>query len=190
MDYTTEQKRVLDARHQDILVPASAGSGKTTVLVERVLRLLAEDPSLHIDDFLLMTFTKDAAKNMRVKIQQALTNSKNQRLQQQAERVAMADISTIHAFCQEVIRRYYYVIDLDPQYRLMSDDTESVLLQNRAWDEVREQEYIADEAEKEADKRYFDRLVANFAGDRSDDQLYDVVHDLYDEAIAKPDPKG
>lgn len=190
MNYTTEQKKVLDARHQDILVPASAGSGKTTVLVERVLRLLAEDPTLHIDDFLLMTFTKDAAKNMRVKIQQALTNSKNQRLQQQAERVAMADISTIHAFCQEVIRRYYYVIDLDPQYRLMSDDTESVLLQNRAWDEVREQEYIADEAEKAADKRYFDRLVANFAGDRSDDQLYDVVHDLYDEAIAKPDPKG
>lgn len=189
MDYTTEQKKVLEARHQDILVPASAGSGKTTVLVERVLRLLAEDSSLNIDDFLLMTFTKDAAKNMRVKIQQALANSKNQQLQQQAERVAMADISTIHAFCQEVIRRYYYVIDLDPQYRLMSDETESVLLQNQAWDDVREQEYIADEAEKDADKRYFDRLVANFAGDRSDDQLYKVVRDLYDEAIAKPEPK-
>lgn len=189
MKYTDQQKRVLQARNQDILVPASAGSGKTTVLVERVLRLLDEDPSLNIDNFLLMTFTKDAAKNMRVKIQQALANSKNQRLQKQAERVAMADISTIHAFCQEVLRRYYYVIDLDPQYRLMSDDTEKVLLQSQAWDDVREQEYVADEAEKNEDHRYFDRLVANFAGDRSDAQLYDVVHDLYDEAISKPDPR-
>ncbi|WP_295746823.1 helicase-exonuclease AddAB subunit AddA [uncultured Limosilactobacillus sp.] len=189
MSYNEQQQKVITTRDQDILVPASAGSGKTTVLVERVLRLLDEDPSLDIDNFLLMTFTKDAAKNMRVKIQRALVNSQNSRLQSQAERVAMADISTIDAFCQEIIHRYYYVINLDPQYRLMSDETEKTLLQNQAWDDVREQEYIQDEAEKDADQRYFDRLVANFAGDRSDDQLYDVVHDLYDEALAKPDPR-
>lgn len=190
MDFTKQQQRVIETRNSDILVPASAGSGKTTVLVERVLQLLKDDPHLSIEDFLLMTFTKDAAKNMRVKIQRALANSDDQRLAQQSQRVALADISTIHAFCQEIIRRYYYVIDLDPQYRLMSDDTEIVLLQNQAWDDVREAEYVADEAEKTVDDRLFDRLVANFAGDRSDDQLHNVVSDLYYEAIAKPNPQA
>lgn len=189
MGYTKQQTKVIETQDNDILVPASAGSGKTTVLVERVLKILRNNPQMNIDDFLLMTFTKDAAKHMRDKIQQALLSSKEQRLRNQAERVAMADISTIHAFCQEIIRRYYYVIDLDPQYRLMSDDTEIVLLQNQAWDEVREEEYAADESVKDVSQRRFDQLVANFAGDRSDDQLYSIVHDLYDEAIAKPNPQ-
>lgn len=189
MGYTKQQTKVIETQDNDILVPASAGSGKTTVLVERVLQILRNNPQMNIDDFLLMTFTKDAAKHMRDKIQQALLNSKEQRLRNQAERVAMADISTIHAFCQEIIRRYYYVIDLDPQYRLMSDDTEIVLLQNQAWDEVREEEYAADESVKDVSQRRFDQLVANFAGDRSDDQLYGIVKDLYDEAIAKPQPQ-
>lgn len=189
MGYSKQQTKVIDTRDKDILVPASAGSGKTTVLVARVLEILSENPQMNIDDFLLMTFTKDAAKHMRDKIQQALLNSKEQRLRNQAERVAMADISTIHAFCQEIIRRYYYVIELDPQYRLMSDETEIILLQNQAWDEAREEEYAADESVKDISQRHFDQLVANFAGDRNDDQLYDIVHDLYDEAIAKPNPQ-
>lgn len=189
MAYSKQQNKVIDTRNNDILVPASAGSGKTTVLVARVLKILSENLQMNIDDFLLMTFTKDAAKHMRDKIQQALLNSKEQRLRKQAERVALADISTIHAFCQEIIRRYYYVINLDPQYRLMSDETETILLQNQAWDEVREEEYAADESVKDVADRHFDQLVANFAGDRSDDQLYGIVHDLYDEAIAKPNPQ-
>lgn len=189
-NYTPRQQKVIDSRGKDILVSASAGSGKTTVLVERVLQLLRDDPDLNIDDFLLVTFTRDAAQHMRDKIRDQLQASSEQRLQRQADRVSLADISTIDAFCQQVIRRYYYVINLDPQYRLVNDDTETTLLQNQAWDDLSEEEYTSDAAQKDPAKRLFERLVINFAGDRNDDQLYEVVQKLDQEASAKADPKS
>lgn len=186
--FKPRQQAVIDARGKDILVSASAGSGKTTVLVERVFQLLKDNPDLNIDDFLLVTFTRDAAQHMRDKIRDRLQASQIERLQRQAERVALADISTIDAFCQQVIRRYYYVINLDPQYRLLNDDTETTLLQNQVWDDVREEEYSADATKKAPARRMFERLVINFAGDRNDDGLYEVVQRLDREANAKADP--
>ena len=187
--YTPRQQRVIDSRGKDVLVSASAGSGKTTVLVERVLQLLRDNPDLNIDDFLLVTFTRDAAQHMRDKIRDRLQSSSEERLQRQADRVSLADISTIDAFCQQVIRRYYYVINLDPQYRLVNDDTETTLLQNQAWDDLSEDEYAQDAAQKDPAKRLFERLVINFAGDRNDDQLYEVVQSLDREANAKAKPQ-
>lgn len=187
--YTPRQQKVIDSRGKDVLVSASAGSGKTTVLVERVLQLLRDNPDLNIDDFLLVTFTRDAAQHMRDKIRDQLQASSEERLQRQADRVSLADISTIDAFCQQVIRRYYYVINLDPQYRLVNDDTETTLLQNQAWDDLSEDEYAQDASQKDPSKRLFERLVINFAGDRNDDQLYEVVQSLDREANAKADPQ-
>lgn len=187
--YTPRQQKVINSRDKDVLVSASAGSGKTTVLVERVLQLLRDNPDLNIDDFLLVTFTRDAAQHMRDKIRDQLQTSSEERLQLQADRVSLADISTIDAFCQQVIRRYYYVINLDPQYRLVNDDTETTLLQNQAWDDLSEDEYAQDAAQKDPAKRLFERLVINFAGDRNDDQLYEVVQSLDREANAKADPQ-
>ena len=112
---TPEQTRAINDRDRDILVSASAGSGKTAVLVDRVVKLLKENRHLNIDEMLLVTFTKEAAKNMRERIRKRLVaDSNDQHMKAQINRLALANISTIHSFCEQVIKRYYYVIGLDP----------------------------------------------------------------------------
>ena len=129
---TPEQTRAINDRNKDILVSASAGSGKTAVLVDRVIKMLKEDRHLNIDEMLLVTFTKEAAKNMRERIRQRLIEDKNdQHMKKQINRLALANISTIHSFCEQLIKRYYYVIGLDPQYRLLTDATEQALLKQQ-----------------------------------------------------------
>ena len=97
---TPEQMRAINDRNKDILVSASAGSGKTAVLVDRVIKMLKEDRHLNIDEMLLVTFTKEAAKNMRERIRQRLIEDKNdQHMKKQINRLALANISTIHSFC-------------------------------------------------------------------------------------------
>ena len=134
---TPEQTRAINDRNKDILVSASAGSGKTAVLVDRVIKMLKEDRHLNIDEMLLVTFTKEAAKNMRERIRQRLIEDKNdQHMKKQINRLALANISTIHSFCEQLIKRYYYVIGLDPQYRLLTDATEQALLKQQVWEEL------------------------------------------------------
>ena len=137
---TPQQARAISDQDVDILVSASAGSGKTAVLVDRVIELLKTDPTLNIDQFLLVTFTKEAAKNMRDRIRQRLLNdSVNQHLKAQLARLPLANISTIHAFCEQIIKQYYYVIGLDPKYRLLTDAAEQNLLQEQVWQALEEE---------------------------------------------------
>ena len=97
--FTPQQKRAIDARTHDILVSASAGAGKTTVLVDRVIKMLKEDANLNIDQLLMVTFTNEAADNMRDRIRRRLEKEANNRhLRDQINRLAIAHISTIHAF--------------------------------------------------------------------------------------------
>ena len=110
---TPKQKQVITDQGKDILVSASAGSGKTAVLVRRVIQLLKTHPDLNIDQFLLVTFTKEAAKNMRDRIRSGLLAENNATLKKQLSRLPLANISTIHAFCEQVIKQYYYVIGLE-----------------------------------------------------------------------------
>ena len=148
---TPSQQRAIDDRGKNILVSASAGSGKTAVLVERAIKLIRE--GIHVDRMLMVTFTDAAAKSMRDKIREALQEAVRQPVhnaeeqQQQCQmvneinRLATADISTIHAFCLKLIKRYYYLIHLDPQFRLLTDDTERLLLQEEIWQQVSEKLY-------------------------------------------------
>ncbi|MBB1078399.1 helicase-exonuclease AddAB subunit AddA [Limosilactobacillus sp. STM2_1] len=193
---TPAQHKAISDRNTNILVSASAGSGKTAVLVNRTIELIKEGQS--IDRMLLVTFTDAAAKNMRDKIRTALqkivqdsTKPKalRDRMGSQINRLAAADISTIHAFCLKLIKRYYYLIDLDPQFRLLTDDTERLLLQEDVWHEVSEQLYRTS-TEKVAGRASFGELVLNFSNDRDDQGLDDLVLRLYDIANAQPDPEG
>lgn len=185
-DMTTAQQAAVKERNKDILVSASAGSGKTAVLVERVIGLLQDNPDLNIDSMLLVTFTNEAAKNMRERIRKRLLQSANPHLCRQVNRVAIANISTIHSFCEQVIKRYYYVIGLDPQYRLLTDDTEQHLLKERIFQNL--QEYFFGQ---ESDQQAFVELSRNFVDAKSNvgEGLAEVVEKLYNEANAQPRPE-
>lgn len=188
---TPEQARAINDRDRDILVSASAGSGKTAVLVDRVIKLLKEDRHLNIDEMLLVTFTKEAAKNMRERIRQRLVSDKNdQHMKKQINRLALANISTIHSFCEQIIKRYYYVIGLDPQYRLVTDATEQALLKQQVWEELQEKRFKEDYAKADPQDWHFSQLAENFADPKSNvgEGLEEVVEKLYQEANAQPEP--
>ena len=187
--YTPQQQAAIKTFGQNVLVAASAGSGKTKVLVERVLHLLQN--GIGVDELLVVTFTKAAAAEMKERIQKSLQNaikqlSKNdeqqkQWLQRQLLKLKTADISTIDAFCLHLIQQYYYVIGLDPVFRQLTDQTERQMLAEDVWGQVREAKYGQNEPA-------FEQLTQNFSNDRSDDGLTEVVMKIFETANARPDP--
>ncbi|WP_137596788.1 helicase-exonuclease AddAB subunit AddA [Paucilactobacillus kaifaensis] len=185
--FTPHQQQAIVDQGQNILVSASAGSGKTSVLVERVIQKILHGDS--VANLLVVTFTDAAAKGMRDRIQRALRQAMDQtndydlrqRLRTEINQLGIADISTLHAFCLHLIKRYYYLIDLDPQFRLLTDTTELILLTESVWDDVRETLY-ANEDEK------FEQLTQNFSNDRGDEGLTNVVSQLDSFANATPTP--
>ena len=189
--FTPSQDQAIHQEGTDLLVSASAGSGKTRVLVQRVIERLKGGTG--IDHILIVTFTKAAAAEMRDRIQTALrqelaaTQGNSQRQQfylRQLNLLPVADISTLDAFCLRVLQRYYYVIDYDPVFRLLADNTESSLLRDEVWTDLREQLYADDQDGQ------FARLTENFSGDRNDDGLTELVQRVYTFADAAPDPKA
>ncbi|WEV36097.1 helicase-exonuclease AddAB subunit AddA [Lactobacillus sp. ESL0677] len=181
--FTKEQQQAVDDRGQDILVSASAGSGKTTVLVERVMQEILAGTG--VDQLLVVTFTKAAAQEMKARIKQVLEQqlesaADKRYLRQQLNRVDTANISTIDAFCLDVIHRFYYVIDIDPSFSVLTDETQAALLRERALREI-EGEFL------EAKDKDFIAFYDNFAGDRDADSAQGLLLDLYNFAMAKPD---
>ncbi|WEV70178.1 helicase-exonuclease AddAB subunit AddA [Lactobacillus sp. ESL0785] len=181
--FTAKQQQAIDDRDRDILVSASAGSGKTTVLVERVMQEILAGTG--VDQLLVVTFTKAAAQEMKTRIKQVLEErlkegSDKRYLRQQLNQVDTANISTIDAFCLDIIHRFYYVIDIDPSFSVLTDETQAALLRERALREI-EGEFL--EA-KDAD---FIAFYDNFAGDRDAASAQGLLLDLYDFAMAKPD---
>lgn len=147
--WTKEQQTVINLRNCNILVSAAAGSGKTAVLVERILSMLTdpEDP-VDIDRLVIVTFTNAAAGEMRDRIREAieerLETEENpavaEHLQRQTALLMNARISTIHSLCQYIIRNYFHTIDLDPDFCVM-DEGERKLLESDVLHEVLEEEY-------------------------------------------------
>ncbi|WP_297818974.1 helicase-exonuclease AddAB subunit AddA [uncultured Lactobacillus sp.] len=180
--FTPQQKKAIFDQGKDILVSASAGSGKTTVLVERVLqKVLSGTP---ISSLLIITFTKAAASEMKERIKLQLDKKlqqdpDNNFLREQLLNVDTANISTIDAFCLDVIRRFYYVIDLDPSFSILTDETQSALLQERALTEL-EKKHLQDQ-----DQDFID-FYDNFAGDREVNGAHNLIFDLYFTAMAQP----
>ena len=124
MKWTPRQKEVIDARGSNLLVSAAAGSGKTAVLVERIINLICdEEHPVDIDHLLVMTFTNAAAAEMRERISQAIERKLEEEpgrahLQIQAALVHRAQITTIDSFCLSLIRDHFNLLDMDPGFRI------------------------------------------------------------------------
>jgi ATP-dependent helicase/nuclease subunit A len=185
--WTQSQQDAISARDGTLLVSAAAGSGKTAVLVQRVIeRITDENHPTDADRLLVVTFTKAAAAEMSSRI--AVEISKlleadpfNVRLQRQQILLTRAHISTIHSFCSEMIRENFYKLGISPDFRIL-DDNEMDLLRSDAVSTVLEEFYSQDDP-------VFLNLVEAFASGRDDDRIVQTVNRLYDFVRSHPFPK-
>jgi len=187
MKFTDDQLKIIEARDCNLLVSAAAGSGKTAVLVERIIGLITdENHPVDIDSLLVVTFTRAAAAQMRDKIADAISkkldeNPGNVVLQKQGALVHNAQITTIDSFCQYILRNSFADIDLDPGYRI-ADEGEIKLLMRDTLDEVLENLYSqGNEA--------FEYMVDSMVAGSGDDNLADTILSLYQTSTSHPWPR-
>ena len=185
--WTEEQQKVIDLRNRNILVAAAAGSGKTAVLVERILKKIT-DPKhpVDIDRLLIVTFTRAAAAEMRERIGIAIRKKMeeepdNENLQRQETLLFHAQITTIDSFCQSLLRSHFHTIDLDPSFSVMDEGEGKLLLYDTA-QELLEERY----AEKSEE---FVLFAESFATGKQDDNLIDMILQLYHFSRSYPWPK-
>lgn len=184
--WTDEQWQAVVDGDRNILVAAAAGSGKTAVLVERIIRKISDevDP-VHVDELLVATFTKAAAAEMRERIRLALEKElaqapDSEHLARQLALLNRASITTLHSFCLEVIQRYFQTIELDPSFRV-ANETETEVLRQDVLSDMFEQKY-------DSDNETFRRLVDWFSGERNDDAAFHLIQRLYDFSRSHPWP--
>ena len=185
---TAEQKMVVENRGGRLLVSAAAGSGKTKVLVDRLLRYMMDEAHpCNIDDFLIITYTKAAASELRGKIaaklsQRLAEDPENVHLQRQMQRLYLAHISTVHGFCTELLRQYAYEVELPGDFRV-ADEKECDQLRQQAMEQVLEQAYATMEAHPEF------RVFVDTQGLGRDDRLVpQLVQQVYDSARCHLNP--
>lgn len=187
MGWTTEQQAVIDSRGGDLLVSAAAGSGKTAVLVERILTMISDDEQpMDIDTMLIVTFTKAAAAEMKERIAKAIDKKlqqdpENVHLRKQVAYVQKAQISTIHSFCLQLIRDHFNVLGIDPEFRML-DEGEKKLLRIDVTKQVLEQFY-------EEGSQSFHLLVEGYTSGKDDKALEEFMERLYELAMSNPDPE-
>ena len=185
--WTNEQLQAIKTRRCNLLVAAAAGSGKTAVLVERIIRIITDEENpVDIDKLLVVTFTSAAASEMRERIAAAISkalekspNSKN--LQRQLTLLSRANITTMHSFCLDVIKNYFYTIDLDPSFRI-GDETEATLIKNEILEELFEEYY-------EEDNEEFKDLIEAYSGSKDDLKLKEMILSLYRFSMSGPWPE-
>ena len=188
IQFTPVQQKVLDARDHNILVSAAAGSGKTAVLVERIVRLVSEgEHPLDIDRLLVVTFTRAAAAQMRERIGKALAerlalDPSNTHLQRQEVLLHNAQITTMDSFFTFLLRNYFSDIDLDPGFRQI-EPTESSMIAAEVLQDFLEEKY----AEKDP---AFLRCVSYFCPGADDRQLETLILELCEKAGSHPSPQA
>ncbi len=186
--WTPEQRHAIEARGSDILVSAGAGSGKTSVLVERVIRRLMDpERPIDVDRILVVTFTESAAAEMRERIRLALLDQeRGQPARRAASQLALlgkAAISTLHGFCLQVLRRHFYVLGLDPRFTVAGED-EARLLKLTALDRVFESMHRSTEDEE---TKAWQALVEHYGGPRDDRTLREIVLQLFEYVQSLPE---
>ena len=113
-----EQTKVLETFGKNIIVSASAGSGKTSVMIRKILSLII-DKDIKVKDLLVLTYTNAAASEMKQKLINEMANQDNEKVLGQIDDVPLADISTFDSFCQKLVKRYFYVLDIDPGFNIL-----------------------------------------------------------------------
>ncbi len=186
ISWTKEQNKAITTRGSNLLVSAAAGSGKTAVLTERIMRILTED-EVNIDELLIVTFTKAAAGEMKTRILKSLSNKiedgciNQEHLRKQISLLNKSYIMTLHSFCMDAIRKHFQLIDIDPAFRI-GDITELSIMKEEALDEVLEKEY-------EKEDKSFVSLVEGYGGKKDDDKLRDLILKVYYFIQSKPYPQ-
>ncbi|MET3575643.1 helicase-exonuclease AddAB subunit AddA [Bhargavaea ullalensis] len=186
--WTDAQWRAIHASGSDILVSAAAGSGKTAVLINRLIKKVTDPESpIDVDELLVVTFTNAAAAEMRHRMASALEeaiedNPGSSRLRRQLSLLNKAQISTLHSFCMNVVRQYAYILDVDPGFRI-ADTAEAALLRDDCIGRVLEEAYGADDPEPVY------RLADSFTSDRDDQAIEVLIDRLYDYSRVHPRPE-
>ena len=187
---TPQQQMAVDNRGGKLLVSAAAGSGKTKVLVDRLLKYVNDpvDPA-NIDDFLIITYTKAAAAELRSKIANKLSehiaaNPENRHLQRQIQRLYLTKISTVHSFCADILREYAYLLDISADFRV-GDENECLQLRQAAMEEVLERAYAQNRTDPD-----FQAFVDTQGLGRSDSFVPQIIEQVYDSARCHLDPKA
>ena len=186
VNWTRDQRKVIESRHRNLLVSAAAGSGKTAVLVERIIEMITdkEHPG-DIERLLVMTFTKAAASEMRERILDAIEKKlakepDNEYLQQQAVLVQHAQITTIDSFCLHLLREHFDCLDLDPAFRV-GDEGEMLLLRGDVMEELLEDWYGKKDPK-------FEEFVDAFASGKADGGIDEYIYQVYSFSQSNPWP--
>ena len=182
MKWTKEQQDAIEIRNKNILVSAAAGSGKTAVLVERIKQLILQDQTA-LDRMLIVTFSNAAASEMREKIVNAISaeleeTSKDSSgaakaafLREQLNLIHRANISTFHAFAMEVIRRYFYLIDIEPNFKIC-DEAQKTILQAEAMEQLFSNRF-------QASNQDFLQFLNKFASTKNDNGVKDMIYEAH-----------
>lgn len=189
VEFTKEQRQAIESRGGSLIVAAAAGSGKTAVLVERVIRRLLEPEGLELREMLIVTFTNAAAMEMRQRIGKRLLDElalhpASRRLRRQLALLGSAPIQTVHSFCLGLLRQNFALLGLPPAFRLL-EESESRLLKEQALEDTLEEWY-----ESQGEDPDFLAALENFAEERRDKNLGRAVLHLYDSLMSHPDPEG
>lgn len=185
--WTTEQQAVIDNRKSNLLVSAAAGSGKTAVLIERIIQLILDkENAINIDELLVVTFTKAAASEMRERVGNAIEealekNSDDKHLQKQMMLLNKADICTIDSFCGNVLKNNFHLTDLDSNIKV-ADPTEIEIIASEVMEDLFESLYEEDDEE-------FLRLVEWYSGKTNDDSLVNMILTVNNFVNSSPYPE-
>lgn len=186
MKWTKEQEQAIYEKNTNILVAAAAGSGKTAVLVERIINKIINE-NIDIDKLLVVTFTNAAASEMRERVLNAIyekleNDSENQNLQRQITLLNKASICTIDSFCLDVVRNHFYKLDnVSPNFRI-GDTTEIELLKQEIIEEIFEKKY-------EEEDKDFNTLINTYTSYRDDTPLKEIILKIYNYIQSNPFPE-
>ena len=205
MNWTEEQQRVIGARGNNLLVSAAAGSGKTAVLVERIIgRILDPADPVDLDELLIVTFTRAAAGEMKERIMKRLADAMehdpdNSRLADQMTLLNYAQITTIDGFCSFVIRTYPQLSTREPgakvgeegELKLMRSEAMEAALDEafRIFEEGQEED-LTRAKKRELRRERFRAFVETFAPGRSEKGIRELIARIYDASMSSPDPAG
>lgn len=190
MQWTKEQQEAIQTRGSNLLVSAAAGSGKTALLIERIRRIIVEE-RVEVNQLLVLTFTRAAAAEMKERLTQALMaefekdNVDTAFVLRQINALPTASISTLHAFCNTIVRDYFQEGGVDPEFTL-GDATELAIIKQEAMDALFEKEY---QKIPESGDTPFSRLIDAYTDSRNDNKLKALVETYYDFLVTQPDPE-
>ncbi|MER2169729.1 MAG: UvrD-helicase domain-containing protein, partial [Psychrobacillus psychrodurans] len=188
LTWTAAQWKAIWATGSDVLVSAAAGSGKTAVLIDRLIqKVIAKEQPINVDELLVVTFTNASAAEMRHRMAEALEKAiandpTSNHLRKQLSLLNKAQISTLHSFCLNIVRQYAYMLTIDPGFRI-ANETEAAIMRDDMLAEVLEEAYHVDNPEA------MYRLSDSFTSDRDDQSIEVMIEKLYSYSRVHPEPQ-